>query len=123
VENTAAASGATATFEIDPGSNPVVRNDPELTTRVLPSLQRIAGGANVRAVPLVTGAEDFAFFAERAPSFFYFVGVTPREQNPVTAASNHSPLFYLDEAALPLASRSFAALAVDYLSGERRGDR
>ena len=123
VENTAAASGATATFEIDPGSNPVVRNDPELTTRVLPSLQRIAGGANVRAVPLVTGAEDFAFFAERVPSFFYFVGVTPREQNPVTAASNHSPLFYLDEAALPLASRSFAALAVDYLSGERRGDR
>jgi amidohydrolase len=123
VENTAAASGATATFEIDPGSNPVVRNDPELTTRVLPSLQRIAGGANVRAVPLVTGAEDFAFFAERVPSVFYFVGVTPREQNPVTAASNHSPLFYLDEAALPLASRSFAALAVDYLSGERRGDR
>jgi amidohydrolase len=123
VENTAAASGATATFEIDPGSNPVVRNDPELTTRVLPSLQRIAGGANVRAVPLVTGAEDFAFFAERVPSFFYFVGVTPREQNPVTAASNHSPLFYLDEAALPLASRSFAALAFDYLSGERRGDR
>ena len=123
VENTAAASGATATFEIDPGSNPVVRNDPELTARVLPSLQRIAGGGNVRAVPLVTGAEDFAFFAERVPSFFYFVGVTPRGQNPATAASNHSPLFYIDEMALPLASHSFAALAIDYLSGERSGNR
>lgn len=117
VTNIAAASGATATFELDPGSNPVVRNDPALTERVLPSLRRVAGAANVRAVPLVTGAEDFAFFAEKVPSFFFFVGVTPRNQNMLTAASNHSPLFYIDEQAIPLASRAFANLALDYLAG------
>jgi amidohydrolase len=115
VTNIAEASGATATFEIQPGSNPVVRNDPALTERVLPSLRRAAGAANVRAVPLVTGAEDFAFFAEKVPSFFFFVGVTPRDQNMLTAASNHSPLFYVDETAIPIASRAFGQLALDYL--------
>jgi len=116
VTNIAEASGATATFEIQPGSNPVVRNDPALTERVLPSLRRAAGTANVRPVPLVTGAEDFAFFAEKVPSFFFFVGVTPRDQNPLSAASNHSPLFYVDEASIPIASRAFGQLALDYLT-------
>lgn len=120
VVNTAEASGATATFEIDPGSSPVVRNDPELTERVLPSLRRIAGAENVRPVPLVTGAEDFAFFAERVPSFFYFVGITPRDQNMLAAASNHSPLFYVDETAIPLAARSFANVVLDYLQSGGR---
>lgn len=115
VVKTAEASGATATFELDPGSNPVVRNDPALTERVLPSLRRVAGAQNVRPVPLVTGAEDFAFFAEKVPSFFFFVGVTPPGPGVLTAASNHSPLFMVDEAAIPLAARGFANLALDYL--------
>jgi amidohydrolase len=116
VTQTASASGATGTFEVDPGSNPVVYNDPELTRRVLPSLQRVAGEANVRPVPLVTGAEDFAFFAQQVPSFFFFVGVTPRDQNPLLAASNHSPLFYVDEKALPTGARALATVALDYLT-------
>ncbi|MFM8846096.1 MAG: amidohydrolase [Gammaproteobacteria bacterium] len=118
VVNIAAASGASASFELDPGSNPVVRNDPVLTERVLPTLRRVAGAANVRPVPLVTGAEDFAFFGQKVPSFFYFVGVTPRDQNMLTAASNHSPLFFADETAIPMASRTFANLALDYLEGD-----
>jgi len=118
VVNISEASGATASFELDPGSNPVVRNDPALTERVLPSLRRVAGVANVRPVPLVTGAEDFAFFGQKVPSFFYFVGVTPRDQNMLTAASNHSPLFFVDEAAIPMASQTFANLALDYLEGD-----
>ena len=121
VTNIAEASGATATFEIQSGSNPVVRNDPSLTERVLPSLRRAAGASNVRAVPLVTGAEDFAFFAEQVPSFFFFVGVTPKDQNMLTAASNHSPLFYVDETAIPIASRTFGQLALDYLTAGAGG--
>ena len=88
----------------DPRGNPVTANDPDLTRRTLPSLQRVVGAQNVKPLPLVTGAEDFAFFGQKVPSFFYFVGVTPRDQNMLTAASNHSPLFYVDEAAIPIAS-------------------
>ncbi len=112
---TAEASGATATFELDPYYNPVTVNDPELTARMLPSLRRVAGAGNVKEIPLVTGSEDFAYFAREVPSFYFAVGVTPADRDPVTAPANHSPLFYLDERALPLATRAFTAVAVDYL--------
>jgi amidohydrolase len=115
VENTAEASGLTATFELDAYSNPVTYNDPELTARLVPSLQKVAGAANVKQVPLVTGAEDFAYFAQKVPGFYFAVGVTPQGTNVIGASSNHSPLFYLDEAAIPLASRAMTQVAVDYL--------
>jgi amidohydrolase len=114
-EKTAEASGATAEFELDKYANPVVDNHPELTEKVLPSLERIVGKENLKRVPLVTGSEDFAYFAQKVPSFFYFVGVSPKGRNAVTAPSNHSPEFYLDEAAIPIAIRTLAALATDYL--------
>jgi amidohydrolase len=115
VENIAAASGATASFEILPNNYPLVYNNPGLTDVVVPTLRRVAGAEGVLAIPLVTGSEDFSCFAQKVPSFYYFVGITPRDQNPVTAPSNHSPLFYVDETAIPLASRSLAQLTVDYL--------
>jgi amidohydrolase len=116
VEQTAAANGATGQFELDPYRNPVLYNDPVLTARMLPSLRTVAGEANVREIPLITAGEDFAFFAQKVPAFYFFVGVTPRGIDPATAPANHSPLFHLDEAALPLATRAFTRLAVDYLS-------
>ena len=117
VENIAIASGATASFEIDSGSNPVVNNNPELTRQVLPSLQRAVGGVNVKAIPLTTGAEDFAFYAQKIPSFFFFVGATSPEISPIIAPSNHSPHFSIDESAIPLGARAFASVASDYLTG------
>jgi amidohydrolase len=117
VENTAAANGATATWELDPYSNPVTFNDPKLTARVLPSLQKVAGAANVKEIPLITGAEDFAYYAQKVPSVFFMVGVTPRGTNVLIAPSNHSPLFYLDETGIPLATRALTQVAVDYLNG------
>jgi amidohydrolase len=115
IENTAEANGTTATFTLDPYSNPVTRNDPALTQRVLPSLRRAAGDANVREIPLITGAEDFAYFSDRVPSFYFTVGVTPPGTDVSTAPANHSPLFFLDESALPIATRALLQVAVDYL--------
>ncbi|MDW8260702.1 MAG: amidohydrolase, partial [Gammaproteobacteria bacterium] len=123
VANVAAATGATATFELLNDGNPVVFNDPQLTERVLPALRRAVGADNVKAIPLVTGAEDFAYFAQRVPSFYFFVGVTPRDRNPVTMPSNHSPLFYVDEAGIPIGTRALAAVALDYLVASSAGGR
>ena len=114
-ENTAEASGATAEFKLDDYSNPVTTNNEALTEKMLPSLRRVAGDDKVKRIPLVTGSEDFAYFANAIPSFYFVVGVTPPDQNPVTAPVNHSPLFYLDEAAIPLATRAMVAAATDYL--------
>ena len=42
--------------------------------------------------------------------------MTPPDQM-ATAASNHSPLFYVDEKALPTGARAITHLAADYLFG------
>jgi amidohydrolase len=117
IENTAEASGASASFEFEEYHNPVTFNDPKLTERVLPSLRKVVGEGNLKEIPLITGAEDFAYYGQKVPSFFFMVGVTPKGTNVLTAPANHSPLFYLDEEAIPIAVRAMTAVAVDYLNG------
>ncbi len=116
-ENIAAASGAQATLTMFDGANPVVHNDPQLTQRVLPSLRQVVGEDRVQEITLQTGAEDFAYYAQQVPSFFFFVGVTPPGADLATTPSNHSPLFYIDEPSLAVASRALMTVALDYLQG------
>ena len=115
-ESIAAASGASATVTID-GNYPAVRNDPTLYERVLPTLRRVAGKDGVKIIPPVLGAEDFAFYQQKVPGVFFFVGVRPREVTAKAAAPNHSPLFFVDESGLALGVRALAHVAVDYLRG------
>jgi amidohydrolase len=92
---------------------PVTINHPGLTAWSAP---RLARGAEAIEIPKVAGAEDFSYFQQRIPGFFYFVGITPPDQAPRSAPANHSPRFYVDEAALPIALRSLAGLAASYLA-------
>lgn len=114
VESTAAAMGASATVEIDPGVG-VTFNDPELTARMAPTLERVYGVDAVAESALVTGAEDFAFYQEAVPGLFFFIGARPPTVPAEQAIPNHSPLFYVDESALLPGVRAMASLAVDYL--------
>ena len=117
-EHVAAANGATVLTEIpDTEGYPVTVNDPALTARSLPSLQRAAGAANVVEMPLITGAEDFSYYANQVPGFFFFVGATPVGQDATTAPSNHSPKFFLDESALAVGTRAMLQVSLDYLNG------
>ncbi|HQR24195.1 MAG TPA: amidohydrolase [Steroidobacteraceae bacterium] len=113
----AASSGATAEIEIGDDGYPVTVNDVKLTERMLPALERAAGPGNVIEIPYVTGAEDFSFLAEKVPSLFFFVGITPLGQDAAKAPSNHSPKFYIDESGLELGLRAMLGVAVDYLQG------
>jgi amidohydrolase len=94
---------------------PVTRNDTALTERMLPTLARVAGPDRVRVGPLTGTAEDFSFYQQKVPGMFFFLGVTPTDQDPARAAQNHSPLFFADESALPVGVRALTSLAVDYL--------
>jgi amidohydrolase len=115
----AASSGAQAKVTFNPGNNPVVMNNPQLTQRALPSLKRVAGDDKVVTLPLITGSEDFAYYADLIPSLFFYVGVTPPGQDANAAPSNHSPLFYIDEPGIAFATRALASVAVDYLQGAK----
>src|SRR6185436_16248249 len=77
---------------------PVTVNHDGLTAWAAPRLKRVAGERAI-LVPKITGSEDFSYFQQRIPGFFYFVGITPADQNPAHAPANHSPRFYVDEPA------------------------
>src|SRR5690606_28535315 len=114
----AAAHGATAEASVpDTKGNPVTVNDPELTARMLPSLEKVAGQGNVVDPGLTMGAEDFSFYGREVPGLFFFVGATPVGQDPAKAPSNHSDRFFLDESALDLGLRAMLQVALDYLHG------
>ena len=114
-ESIAASAGATANVVITP-LYPVTINDPKLTETMLPTLRRVAGADMVSEQPLVMPAEDFSFFAQRAPGMFVFLGATRKGVDPATAPANHSPLFDVDEGVLPLGVRTLANLAADFLT-------
>ena len=111
----AQASGAIANVHIHRWYDVTV-NHPGLTEWSVPTLARIAGEANVNVVHKVCYAEDFSFYQKEVPGFFYFVGCTPAERDAATAASNHSPRFYVDEACLKLGVKTLSALALDWLA-------
>ncbi|HMN46192.1 MAG TPA: amidohydrolase [Povalibacter sp.] len=118
VTSIAAANGATATLDVRDNAIPPVVNDPQLTQRVLPSLERIVGKDRVRTISLQTTAEDFSFYGQQAPAFFFWVGITPPDRDAATAAFNHSPLFYVDESGMAIGMRAMLAVATDYLQGK-----
>ncbi|WP_442792505.1 amidohydrolase [Pseudoalteromonas sp. T1lg22] len=113
-ELTAQAAGAKAEVHIDHGY-PVTVNNPELTAKMMPTLEQAAGKDNVIITDLITGAEDFSYYALETPGMFFFLGITPAEQNAKTAPSNHSPHFYIDEQGLPLGVKALTNLVFDYL--------
>ncbi len=113
-ELVAESAGAKADVHIDHGY-PVTVNNVALTQKMTPTLARIAGADNIITTDLITGAEDFSYYALETPGLFYFLGVTPKDQNAKTAPSNHSPQFYVDESALQLGVESLSQLVVDYL--------
>ena len=115
--NIGESQGAQVTVDIDPGV-PVTFNDASLTEAMVPTLRRVYGQQNVFMSSRITGAEDFSFYQEKIPGFFFFIGGRPPEIPPEKAIPNHSPFFYVDEAALLPGVRAMSHLAVDYLRKE-----
>lgn len=89
-------------------SNPVTANSPELVARMTPTLERAAKGAVDGSVDYVMGSEDFSAYQAVAPTFFFHLGIGD-------SASNHSPLFRIDEAAMETGVRAYALAALDFL--------
>ncbi|GAB2773510.1 amidohydrolase [Hymenobacter luteus] len=113
--NIAESAGATAEVEIV-NYAPVTYNDPRLTQQMVPSLNSAAGAANVSVQKAVTGAEDFAYYQEKIPGLFVFVGGMPKGKNPAETAPHHTAGFFVDESGLTLGVKTLATLALDYLA-------
>ena len=113
VAKIAESMGATAEVSIDTKTL-VTYNTPELVRMMLPSLEKAAGKENVIESEWTTGAEDFSYFGEKAPSFYFFIGGMPKGKNPKDAAPHHTPDFYVDDSRLDVGIKAFANIVFDY---------
>ncbi|RWA57420.1 N-acyl-L-amino acid amidohydrolase [Cupriavidus sp. UYMSc13B] len=113
-EAIATSAGAEASFRVVELYNATV-NQPALTEKMAPTLQRVAGEGNWMITPKATASEDFSFYQEKVPGLFFNLGVTPKGQDVTKAPSNHSPEFYVDEPALINGVRALSSLTVDYM--------
>lgn len=116
VTKTAESAGANAEVKIPYSVRyPVTYNDPALTEKMLPSLKNTAGADKVVLVPAETGAEDFSYYQEKAPGVYIFLGGMPKGKDPKTAASHHTPDFFIDESGFSLGVKALSNLAIDYM--------
>ncbi len=115
----AESGGATAEVSIV-NKTPVTYNDPELTEKMISSLQKAAGKENVIQINAVTGAEDFGFFLQEVPGFFFFVGAMMANQDPNVVPSHHTPDFMIDELGMRTGLKAMLNVTLDYMHMTKR---
>ena len=94
---------------------PITFNDANLTEKMAPTLEGVAGKENVSITSAATGAEDFAFYQQKVPGLFFFLGGAPKGKSEKDTAPHHTPDFYIDEGGFVLGMKSMASLVVDYM--------
>ena len=75
---------------------PITYNDLKLTDQMKKTLFRVAGENNVKLARASTGAEDFSYFANKVPGFFFRLGGMPIEDHP-----NKLSLIHISEPTRP----------------------
>jgi amidohydrolase len=100
-------------YEMEYTNNaPATVNDPALAARVRPALERAVGKENVVDSPPTMGGEDFAYFANEVPGFYFRLGVV---KPGTTSGGLHTPDFRADDSAVPVGMKTMARLVADYL--------
>ena len=111
----AAAHGMSAEVDI-PLGYPVTVNDPGFANFATDVATSVLGDRKVVQLPHpVMGAEDFSYVLERLPGSMMFLGGTPADKNPATAAPNHSNRVMFDEDAMEVGVSLYAAMALRHL--------
>lgn len=113
VTNIAESQGTTADVVITKAT-PITFNNPELTRKMLPTLEAVAGEENVKVTLPITGAEDFAEYQLKIPGMFFFLGGMAKDMPIEKAPEHHTAGFMLDESGFTLGVKAFCHLVVDY---------
>jgi amidohydrolase len=101
------ALGITYEFKFEKSSQ-YVKNDKNLTSRVLPVFKKLLGDEHVIITDPVTVGEDFSAYSHRIPSFFFFLGAGEK-------GNLHSPTFSVDEKILQYGPLLLSSAALEFL--------
>ena len=95
----------------------VTVNDADYASRVTDVSRELLGADHVIELPNpVMGAEDFGYVLNHVPGAMVFLGATPHDRNPFTAAPNHSNRVWYDEACMNTGIALYSAVALRHLS-------
>lgn len=114
INHTAEALGCTAKLEYWAYPGPVINDHEDINRIVRAAAVKLYGEECLTDMPKLTGSEDFAYFMEKVPGFYGFIGALNREKG--IEYSNHSDKFTVDEDALHRGAALYAQFAVDYLA-------
>jgi len=109
--------GADYSFNYNRGAPPVY-NHPELAEIILPSLFDLLGKNKVIEIKPQLVAEDFSYYCQKIPAFFFFLGV----KNPDLEAMPplHSPYFNPDEQSIFVGIKVMCHLLLDCLEHQSK---
>ena len=113
----AESAGAEIELEIYMGA-PAVNNNAELTSLIMPALER-ASGKPVLSIQPQTVAEDFSEYGRVTPAVFVFLGNWPEEMDPATQPTNHSPYFHMYEPYMERGVKAYGHMVVDFLNSQK----
>jgi len=113
VNNVAAAMDVTVDIDIME-NYPAGFNDTAMSDIVCKAAEKVLGPNSVEIVqePRL-GTDDFAYFSERVPGCYYFVGVGNKEKS--CNYPGHNPRFAVDPEALPGAMAHYVQIVLDFL--------
>ena len=104
--------GAAYEFKYEP-KYPALINDKYMTSFAKESLKKVVGEENVFDLKEPNmGGEDFAYFAQKVPSAFIFVGIANNKSEPVI---HHNPYFKWDSKNVGILAQGLSQIAIDYL--------
>jgi len=111
-----------ATYEMEYRKTyPSVFNDPKLVEATLPTFRRLFGEENVVEATPGMGGEDFSYFAQEAPGFFFRLGVANEAKGFIHGG--HTPMFDCDEDSIKTGVAAMAAAVCDYLNAQKPSGR
>jgi amidohydrolase len=104
-------------FELEYKKNaPATVNDQALSQTSAALLARSVGAGNVKVVEPSMGGEDFAYFANQIPGFYFRLGIVAPG---TTSGGLHTPTFRADDSAVAVGMKAMSRLLVDWLSQGR----
>lgn len=110
----ARAVGGDYRLEIERGY-PAGRNDPAVSDWIAETITDLIGADAIDRTRTGMGAEDFAYMTQKAPGAMFMLGAAIDDG---VSRGHHTPIFDIDERALPIGAAILAETARRYLARE-----